>query len=99
MIDELVIKREVDCFPDCEIIVGLQDFLETVPQRSVTGENPGPAGGKEVPMNTRKVVQDSGQADRVVCPIPRFAFDTQPERGGSVHVAKYPGFVVAIAPA
>ena len=51
MIDELVVERGVNAFPEGAVIVGFHDLFETVGQCSISGEDAGTASRQEVAMD------------------------------------------------
>src|SRR6516164_6448483 len=96
--DELIVERAMHFLPDLKVVVGLQNFLQTVGKISVTREDAGASGLKKFLMNMRDRINDSGHAEGIVRPIPPLALDAEPERRSTIDVGKGPRFVLAVAP-
>src|ERR1700722_4637672 len=60
MVDELVIRSEMNGLPDLAIVIGLDGLFDAVVERAVAGEDTIAAGGEESAMDMRCAAENSG---------------------------------------
>src|SRR5207245_1975318 len=74
--DKLVIDGGMHAFPDLNIVIRFDDFLQAIGQRSVAGKDSGAASSEEITVLAGDAVDRAGHAERVIWAIPKIAFDT-----------------------
>src|ERR1035441_503919 len=75
--DELVVQRPMHGLPDLKIVIGFHNLFPAIVQVPVPAEDARAAGGEKLLMHVRDAVEDSRQAERVVCAPPELTFDAQ----------------------
>ena len=95
----LIIRRDIDVFPNLQFVIGFEGLLQTVTERSVSSQDADTARGEVILLDARNAVNDPRQSHRIVGAVPESALDAQPRRAGLGHVGVGPVFGLAVVPA
>src|SRR5262249_15023722 len=97
--NERIIEREVGGGGERVAVIGFENPLRPgVRELAVADENAQAAGVEEGLVNIGNVVDDAGDADRVVRPAPALAVDRDPARDRAVDVGEIPRLDLSVAP-